>query len=110
MKDSLENAENKEDIQAYFDGFGGEENYWKQMKVVIMENLAIRKYMNELTQNESDIVGYSENNNYDDIVQQQNMEQQIKDNVCDETLSEQEKEKLKEVAGDLYEEVEKTSK
>lgn len=110
VKDSLENAENKEDIQAYFDGFGGEENYWKQMKVVIMENLAIRKYMNELTQNESDIVGYSENNNYDDIVQQQNMEQQIKDNVYDETLSEQEKEKLKEVAGDLYEEVEKTSK
>lgn len=52
--------------------------------------------------------GYSENNNYDDIVQQQNMEQQIKDNVYDETLSEQEKEKLKEVAGDLYEEVEKT--
>ncbi len=39
-----------------------------------------------------------------------NMEQQIKDNVYDETLSEQEKEKLKEVAGDLYEEVEKTSK
>lgn len=37
------------------------------------------------------------------------MEQQIKDNVYDETLSEQEKEKLKEVAGDLYEEVEKTS-
>ena len=110
VKDSMENAENKEDIQAYFDGFGGEENYWKQMKVVIMENLAIRKYMNELTQNESDIVGYSENNNYDDIVQQQNMEQQIKDNVYDETLSEQEKEKLKEVAGELYEEVEKTSK
>ncbi len=38
------------------------------------------------------------------------MEQQIKDNVYDETLSEQEKEKLKEVAVDLYEEVEKTSK
>ena len=30
------------------------------------------------------------------------MEQQIKDNVYDETLSKQEKEKLKEVAGYLY--------
>ena len=38
------------------------------------------------------------------------MEQQIKDNVYDKTLSEQEKEKLMEVAGGLYEEVEKTSK
>lgn len=45
LMSSYQEAENKEDLDEYWNGFGGVENYWKQMKPQIMENLAIRKYL-----------------------------------------------------------------
>ena len=77
-------AENKEAVQAYFDGFGGEENYWKQMEATIMQNLTIHKYLNEQAANEKEI-------------------EEIKEKAYTEALTIDEEKELIRIANGIYE-------
>ncbi|MCI7106703.1 MAG: hypothetical protein MR945_02320 [Agathobacter sp.] len=105
LSESLQNADNKEDVQAYFDGFGGEDNYWKSMKPTILQNLTIRKYLNEQTGNESGAVGYSEKEIPAGTDKQQELETQIKAEAYEEALTVEEQEKLIDAAVELYQEL-----
>lgn len=75
-------AENKEQMEEYIQGYGGEEVYWKAMKPTIKQNLAIRKYLNTLsstdgqtatnstevgTQSEEDLENQKKNEAYDSV-------------------------------------------
>lgn len=106
LEESLQKAENKEDIEAYFDGFGGKDNYWTMMKPTIMQNLLVRKYLNMQTGNESDIVGYSAEESQAEAAEQQEAELQIKTKAYEDALSDDEKAELMDVAAELYKEFE----
>ncbi|MEY8425445.1 hypothetical protein AALB52_22590 [Lachnospiraceae bacterium 38-14] len=45
--DSMQGAENEEDIKQFFAGFGGEEDYWSTMETTLRESLTIRKYLDD---------------------------------------------------------------
>lgn len=80
----IQNSENKEAVQAYFDGFGGEENYWKQMEATIMQNLTIHKYLNEQAANEKEV-------------------EEIKEKAYLEALTVDEEKELIRIADGIYE-------
>lgn len=105
LSESLQNADNKEDVQAYFDSLGGEDNYWEIMKPTIMQNLTIRKYLNVQTGSESKVVGYSEKGIQAGMDEQQELETQMKAEAFEEALTVEEQEKLIDVAAELYQEL-----
>ena len=84
LSTDIQNSENKEAVQAYFDGFGGEENYWKQMEATIMQNLTIHKYLNEQAANEKEI-------------------EEIKEEAYTEALTIDEEKELIRIANGIYE-------
>ena len=84
LSTDIQNSENKEAVQAYFDGFGGEENYWKQMEATIMQNLTIHKYLNEQAANEKEI-------------------EEIKEKAYTEALTIDEEKELIRIANGIYE-------
>lgn len=84
LSTDIQNSENKEAVQAYFDGFGGEENYWKQMKETIMQNLTIHKYLSEQAVNENEI-------------------EEIKEKAYIEALTVDEEKELIQIADGIYE-------
>lgn len=45
LRESVQKSDNMDDIEAYYQGFGGEAEYWKDMEPVIRQNLVIRKYL-----------------------------------------------------------------
>ena len=45
----MKKAENQQDIEEFYEGFGGENAYWKNMEPVIRQNLAVRKYIDSQT-------------------------------------------------------------
>lgn len=106
LSESLQNAENKEDIVAYFEGFGGEDSYWKIMKPTIMQNLLVRKYLNALTGNEGDETGYSTEKSLTEAAELEKIETQIRTEAYRQALSTDEKTKLMDVAAELYKELE----
>ena len=49
LKEQMKKAENRQDIEEFYEGFGGENAYWKNMEPVIRQNLAVRKYIDSQT-------------------------------------------------------------
>lgn len=47
FRESMQEAENEEDIKQFFAGFGGEEDYWSTMETTLRESLTIRKYLDD---------------------------------------------------------------
>lgn len=47
FRESMQGAENEEDIKQFFAGFGGEEDYWSTMETALRESLTIRKYLDD---------------------------------------------------------------
>ena len=55
---SLSKAENSEEIQAYFDGFGGTEEYFNIMQNQLREGLLVRKYLDDEMKKYAEKKGY----------------------------------------------------
>ena len=49
LKEQMKKAQNQQDIEEFYAGFGGENAYWKNMEPVIRQNLAVRKYIDSQT-------------------------------------------------------------
>lgn len=49
LKEQIKKAQNQQDIEEFYAGFGGENAYWKNMEPVIRQNLAVRKYIDSQT-------------------------------------------------------------
>ncbi len=105
LEESIKNAENKEDVLAYFDGFGGEDHYWEKMKPTIKRNLCIRKYLNSQIGNKNDITAYSEKESPEEIEHQQKLESTIKEDAYANALTDEGEEKLTDIATQLYQEI-----
>ncbi|MCM1284406.1 MAG: DUF935 domain-containing protein [Muribaculaceae bacterium] len=58
LKESMENAENKDMLEGYYKGFGGEDIYWKIMEPTIRQNLSIRNYLNSMGLTEEEEAEY----------------------------------------------------
>lgn len=102
LNDSIQKSENKDSVQAYFEGFGGEENYWKKMKPMIMQNLVIRKYLDEQVETENEVQGYSIEESPAERNEKDKLETQIKEEAYEEALTAEEEEKLIHIADKLY--------
>lgn len=91
FKKSAAGAENKEELYEYYEGFGGEENYWNTMEPVVKESLLIAKYMDakmseyakelNLKEEEAEFItkwNVEQQNVIEDIVSEENIEYQDK--------------------------------
>ena len=71
-------------IRDFYAGFGGESAYWKNMKPVIRQNLAVRKYIDSQTgtQTEEEIKQEA----YESGVKQTDLDafEQVVEDVCEE--------------------------
>ena len=88
-------AENQEEIETYFKGFGGEAVYWEIMEPLIRENLVIRKYLN--LENEKITETRSMDMTADEV------EEQIKRDIYREVYEKVDIESLKSILGELTE-------
>ena len=50
----MQKAENQHDMQDFYEGFGGENNYWKSMEASIRQNLVVRKYIDSQTDKQTE--------------------------------------------------------
>lgn len=101
LMSSIGNAENKENADAYLEGFGGEEEYWRVMEESIKENLLVRKYLDSQIAQCSQMEAYS-NDGLLDLDIQQELENEIKREAYHEALTDGEKEELLSIAHELY--------
>lgn len=95
MQESMAKAENQEEIETYFKGFGGEAVYWEIMEPLIRENLVIRKYLN--LENEKITETRSMDMTADEV------EEQIKRDIYREVYEKVDIESLKSILGELTE-------
>lgn len=84
LREQLQKAENQHDMQDFYEGFGGENNYWKSMEASIRQNLVVRKYIDSQTgkQTEKEIRQKA----YESGVKQIDLEafEQVVDETCKE--------------------------
>lgn len=96
---SDENTVGKEDIQYVYDGFGGEEEYWRLIRDYTKEKLTVRKYLDSL---EAEYMGTNEVNgdNLDKYNKWNNKEEKMKEKARDKAkarMSQKNKEKIKKI-------------
>lgn len=83
VKKALENAENKDETQAFMDGFGGIDKYFEYMKNEICDAFKVRKYLDDLK------ADYAE---------------QLKTDIYDPTFTKQWEEREESIKNDAYHE------
>lgn len=92
LKESIAKAENKEQIEEFYSGYGGEAAYWKEIEPTIRQNLAIHTYI------------YSK---IDDSLSQDEQEdkiEEIKKNAYEKGCKLIDLEKLTKMVSEVYEE------